>query len=112
MGLTASERAEFKALHEQAKREADTHVAQLAETTRPVSLDGPIGRVTRADALQRPQEARAALSRERGRLGKIVRALDRVDDPNFGDCAACRKPIAAERLRDDPESTLWVACGQ
>ena len=112
MNLSESEREKIKETLKQARADVEAHIKHLGEFSRPVSLDNPIGRVTRADAMQRQQGALAALNRERERLEKIVRAMSRVDQPDFGDCASCRKPIAIDRLQYYPETTLCVNCAR
>lgn len=112
MGLSNEDRAEIKRALRDAQAESETHVAQLKETSRPVDLDDPIGRLTRVDAMQSQQMARAALIREEDRLEKIVQAIRRSDDSAFGDCVYCGKPIPLDRLRVFPETTACVACAR
>ncbi len=43
-------------------------------------------------------------------LGKIKEALERIDEGRLGICEDCEEPIAVERLRARPITTLCVQC--
>jgi DnaK suppressor protein len=43
------------------------------------------------------------------RVGQVDDALRRLDDGTYGICAACGKPIPAERLELVPETPYCVA---
>lgn len=112
MSLSNEEKSEIKRALLEAQAEVGTHIAQLKERSRPVDLDDPIGRLTRADAMQSQQMALVALAREAERLEKIGRALRRSDEPGFGDCVYCEKTIPIERLRVFPETMACVTCAR
>jgi DnaK suppressor protein len=66
-----------------------------------------------------PEGATVAFERERtaalraqteAYLGDLDRARGRVAEGTYGTCRACRKPIAAERLRALPATELCIAC--
>jgi DnaK suppressor protein len=48
--------------------------------------------------------------RERKLIAKIDSVLERIDDGTYGLCDECGEPIAVERLRARPETTLCIAC--
>lgn len=50
--------------------------------------------------------------RMHGRLTQVLEALDRIKSDTYGICAACRAPIAFERLEVIPEATTCIHCGQ
>jgi RNA polymerase-binding transcription factor DksA len=52
------------------------------------------------------------LQTERGILGEIIAALQRIDDGSFGACTECGTPIYEERLKAIPYSALCVRCAR
>ena len=48
--------------------------------------------------------------RERKLISKIDEALDRIADGTFGLCEECDEPIAVERLKARPVTTLCIEC--
>lgn len=80
------------------------------EDTRPVSLDQPIGRLTRMDAMQQQQMAIGQQQRIGQELQQIEAALQRLDDNRYGYCLRCKDDIPYDRLRVRPTTTLCVHC--
>lgn len=48
--------------------------------------------------------------REKTFLEKIQKALERIEEGNFGDCEECGEPISEKRLEARPETTLCIRC--
>lgn len=48
--------------------------------------------------------------RERKLLSKIDEALARIDDGTYGLCEECNGPIAVDRLKARPVTTLCIEC--
>ena len=48
--------------------------------------------------------------RESKLIRKIQRALENLDDGNYGICEVCEKEIAIERLKARPVTTLCIRC--
>ena len=48
--------------------------------------------------------------RERKLISKIDEALGRIADGSFGLCEECAEPIAVERLKARPVTTLCIEC--
>ena len=44
--------------------------------------------------------------------GRVVRALQKLEDGSYGLCDACGEPIAPARIRAAPESVLCIACAR
>lgn len=110
MTLTPPERVAIRALLEDLRADLEPRLAQLAESASPVSLDDPIGRLSRMDAIQSQHMALAGLERLRRRLENVRRSLARVEDPDFGACESCGAPIGFDRLEFEPETTRCVGC--
>lgn len=85
-------------------------IASLQEQTRPIPLDGAIGRVTRMDAIQQKSMSEANLRTAEEQLHKLEEAMAKVEDPEFGLCTRCHKPIPVERLLALPGIQRCVHC--
>lgn len=94
------------------EREALLDVAESArEATRTVELDQTrVGRVSRMDAMQAQEMARESDRRRVLALQRIERALQRIEDGEYGYCTACDEPIPARRLEVDPGALLCIDC--
>jgi DnaK suppressor protein len=102
-------RGELEALRERVLAAAE----QGAEAAKPVELDQQrVGRLSRMDALQGQEMARAAERRRDNELRKIDAALARLDSGDYGWCVRCGEDVAAERLRFDPAVPVCIDCAQ
>lgn len=110
--MTDAERAEFRTLLVELQDELQAFVSASEERSRPVSLDEPIGRLSRVDAMQQQQMMDAQRQLAAARLRAVAAALARIDDDRFGECAACGEEIDRRRLRVRPESAVCLACQQ
>lgn len=76
-----------------------------------VALDqSSVGRVSRVDALQAQAMSLAAQQRRAVELGRIVAALQRVEEGEYGYCLNCSEMISPERLEIDLSAEYCVAC--
>ena len=48
--------------------------------------------------------------RERRLIGKIMEALERIEEGTFGICEECGEDISEERLKARPVTTLCIDC--
>lgn len=109
--LTAPQLRELEAALRQLGAELRTLVADEAGLAGTVTLDqAAMGRVSRNDALQQQEMAKAARRRAELRLERIGAALERVAEGEYGDCPDCGEPIGYRRLRAMPETVFCVAC--
>ena len=84
-----------------------------APVRKPVTLDQQsVGRLSRMDAMQQQAMAAAQEGRRSARLGAIDAALKRLDDGEFGWCAACGDFIGTKRLDLDPVLMRCVDCAR
>lgn len=90
--------------------ELAAQTAGTRESTNPVDLDEPIGRISRMDAIQEQSMAQANRSAALRRLALARAALERLDAGEYGECAGCGEDIALARLEAAPESALCVVC--
>jgi DnaK suppressor protein len=110
MLLTKEQADEMHALLACLREDTIAQIESLTEASRPVNVDGAIGRVTRTDALQQQQTALASLHRARERLAFVESALRRLDAGNFGECVSCGEAIPWERLKVKPDATICMEC--
>ena len=110
--MTPEQRREIKTRIEKRMQELRITIAQLEETSKPVSLDQPIGRLSRMDSMANQAISGQRLSDSKRTLMRLERALDRIEDDNFGICAECGEDIAPGRLLIMPEATLCVDCAE
>lgn len=110
--MTPEQRREIKTRIEKRMQELRITIAQLEETSKPVSLDQPIGRLSRMDSMANQAISGQRLTDSKRTLMRLERALDRIDNDNFGICTECGEDIAAGRLLIMPEATLCVDCAE
>jgi DnaK suppressor protein len=108
--MTDSERNELKLKIHSDIAETKETIAELTELTKPIAPDDAIGRLTRMEAINSRSINEASLNAARARLNKLERALDRVDNENFGICVICDKPIPFKRILLMPEVIKCVQC--
>ena len=78
-----------------------------------VELDQQVqGRLSRVDALQRQEMAKAIIERRRLEITKIDAALSRMDEGEFGFCLVCGDSIPEKRLDLDPTIAVCVGCAK
>ena len=80
------------------------------EETAVVSPDDPIGRLSRADALQSQEISLSLQASVRLRLDMVRRALASIESGTYGACVGCKNPIPEARLEALPETPLCVEC--
>ncbi len=104
--LTPSQRSELESALKSLEQELESQIAAAGENVKPVSLDSPIGRVTRIDAVQQQKMAQANLSLNKEKLKAVLRAQNSLRLGNYGTCIECEEFIGVARLKAKPE-TLW-----
>ena len=112
MNFTKEQIVEMRELLDNIREETNLRIEHFVESSKPVSLDGSIGRVTRTDAIQQQQTALTGLRRAREKLVFLDRALRKLDEGTFGECTACGEPIAWKRLKARPDANLCIECAQ
>ena len=108
--LTGAQEAELRLLLEAAREELASLLEASREDVRPVDVDEPIGRLTRMDAMQQQNMAKATRRSVENRLQLISAALAAVDAGDYGSCGGCDEPIGYARLKARPETRLCVRC--
>lgn len=109
--FTKKQLATFKQALSALKLELE-NATQLTEQDRaPVELDQQsVGRLSRMDAMQVQAMSQAHQRKREADLRRIVSALSRMADNEFGYCVECEEPIAVKRLEIDPAATSCIDC--
>jgi DnaK suppressor protein len=109
--MSAEDRARFETLLKARRRAITTLIQGHGDDGKPVELDQTrVGRLSRMDALQSQAMAKETERRRQRELVQIERALARLADGSFGECAACGEMIAMKRLELDPSAALCIDC--
>jgi DnaK suppressor protein len=110
--LTEQQVEDLRALLEKTKDELRAAIAAADRDSQPVSLETPIGRLSRMDALQSQGLAQVQLERSKRRLALMELALKKLEEGDYGYCAKCDEPIGFARLKISPEMPFCVACSE
>lgn len=82
----------------------------MEDMTQPIKPENSLGRISRMDAINTKGVLESSLRNKRNKLNKLRVALQKIDDPDFGICENCDKPIQEGRLMFLPESTKCIRC--
>ncbi len=81
------------------------------EAVKPVDVDQTTqGRLSRMDALQSQAMDLEIERRRHHEIGRIERALQRIEEGEYGCCTVCGEDIAAKRLEHDPTTAVCINC--
>jgi len=87
--------------------------AATSDNRSPVTLDQQsVGRLSRMDAMQQQEMAKAEEDRRQHRLRLISAALSRLDEGEYGYCMTCGTDIPEKRLEVDPAAAQCVDCAK
>ena len=108
--MTEDEKEKIVQLITSGIEELKRNIKNTEDSTRPVSPDNAIGRLTRMDAISSKMISEAVVRSVKSRLSKMEDLLRRIDNPDFGRCSRCGEPIAVKRLMIIPESSCCIHC--
>ena len=81
------------------------------ESTERVEIDNACqSLLSRVEAQQGREMARAVRARWERELARVEGALRRMERGEYGDCFVCGEPIPLRRLESDPSVTRCVEC--
>ena len=87
-------------------------ILDYKESTKPISPENAIGRVSRMDAINNKSVVEAALRKAEEKLNKLKLVLDKINDADFGLCMRCGNPIPIGRVLLMPQSRNCVRCAK
>jgi len=108
--LTSEQITDLQQDLEQLEKELKSLLLTSAESSRPVELDQPIGRLSRMDALQQQHMAKANRQGHEQRLLQVQSALNAIKRDSYGDCRSCEEPVGYARLNARPETPFCLSC--
>ena len=108
--LTEEQRTELRLDLQALQRDLRLTMADEQGRSDTVTLDQPIGRLSRMDAMQQQEMAKAERRRAELRLERVAVALERMTDEEYGWCSDCEEPIGYRRLKARPDSFFCLAC--
>jgi DnaK suppressor protein len=92
------------------REELQKLLVESSDGAQPVSLDEPIGRLSRMDAMQQQSMVQANRRTAQSRLTRIETALRRCANDDYGLCASCEEEIGYARLKAQPEAPFCIDC--
>lgn len=108
--LTTQEIEHLKLLLRQRRHELSDAVSGAPGRDEEDFDESNLGRLSRMDALQSHAMQEEARRRRALELSRIDRALQRIEQGEFGVCARCGEDIAPGRLRADPANPVCIRC--
>ncbi len=90
--------------------EINTLLGRTSEDSKPVDLDLPIGRLSRADAIQMQNMAELNRRQLEVKLKQIEGALSAFKAGSYGSCRSCKGEINPARLDARPETPFCIDC--
>ena len=108
--LTALQTSELREHLQRLQQELQLMLQNSSNGARPVSLDEPIGRLSRMDAMQQQSMVQANRRTTQTRLSRIESALRRHADSEYGLCVECEEEIGFARLTAQPEAPFCIGC--
>jgi DnaK suppressor protein len=92
------------------KNEINALLGRTTEDSKPVDLDLPIGRLSRADAIQMQNMAELNKRQLEIKLKQVEGALTSIDEGSYGSCRSCNGKIHPDRLEARPETPFCIDC--
>jgi DnaK suppressor protein len=108
--LTGKQRIELHRALLELREELQKQLEDSTDGAKPVSLDEPIGRLSRMDAMQQQSMVQANRRTARTRLTRIEAALRRYDSNEYGLCVDCEEEVGYARLKAQPETPFCIDC--
>ncbi len=108
--LNELQRSELYRLLSDLSEELHKLLADTSDGAQPVSLDEPIGRLSRVAAMQQQSMLQANRRTARVRLARVEAALRRHANGEYGRCVDCEEEIGYARLKAQPEAAFCFEC--
>ena len=86
------------------------NIIEYKKSTKPISPENSIGRVSRMDAINNKSVVEAALRNAEKKLKGLKIILSKIHNDDFGICIRCKTKIPIERILIVPETEKCVHC--
>ncbi len=93
-------------------KQLESEIEEIKKLAAPIEPENAIGRISRMYAINNKTINDRLLRNAAEKQKKLNLALSRLDEPQFGLCTLCEKPIQEARLLLMPESSLCVECAK
>lgn len=108
--ISSEERSLIRARLEKKIERTKKKIERMEEMTQPIGPENAIGRVSRMDAINNKSVMEAALRNARLDLDSMKKALNHLDDLDFGKCIRCGTFIDIKRIIYMPGSEHCINC--
>jgi DnaK suppressor protein len=108
--LTDAQRADLKTKLLALRDELSVALERSKDSAQVVSLDEPIGRLSRMDAIQQQKIAEASKRQQELQRAQVEAALTELAHGTYGTCKNCDEPIGHRRLWARPETRFCLRC--
>jgi DnaK suppressor protein len=106
--LSTEQRAEIETAIHKLLSELRGKIVEYKELTKPIPPENAIGRVSRMDAINNKSVNEAALRQSEAKFHRLELALKKIEEPYFGICTKCGKPIPIGRIMLVPGAVTCV----
>lgn len=108
--LPAGQVNEFHLRLRTMEAEINALLGRTSGDSKPVDLELPIGRLSRADAIQMQNMAELNKRQLEIKLKQIEGALTSIGEGSYGSCRSCKGEIHPDRLDARPETPFCINC--
>ncbi len=108
--MTKEQKEEIKRIMAVKLEEAKSSIDTLSESTKSISPDNAIGRVSRMDAIGNKAVNEMALQKAKNKIEQLEYALAAYGTHEFGCCTCCYQEISFKRLSAMPEVNICMNC--
>lgn len=108
--MKLSEQEKFKPDIEKKIAELRQVLSEKDATANPVKPDNAIGRLSRVDAMQLQQMSLELRRQRESELSRLERALNLIEDGEYGICPRCEDEIEMKRLEAVPDVIFCFKC--
>lgn len=106
------EREDIKNAIEERIRQLSEDIEVLKEHMKPVTLKCVIDKANKMDTVSSNAVKDSVYRNSIEKLKALKILVEKVNDPDFGNCRRCNQPINPQRLKFLPESTLCIHCAR
>jgi DnaK suppressor protein len=92
------------------QEEFESLLSITESSAKPVNLKDNAGRLSRMDEMHNQSILLANRNLTKSRLKQTLIALQKIKLGTYGDCSVCDEPIAFNRLKAYPETTMCLQC--
>ena len=108
--MTMKDREEIRIRIEEEIQTLNKSIATLEALTEPTAQSDANDWFTSKESNPSKSINEQALGKSKQRLSMLIGVLARIDDPEFGNCTVCKKPIPVERIKAMPTATRCISC--